>query len=57
MTTLATVIILWGVAVFVLSKMLLVDPRGWPQLIFFMCRFGVWALAFFIIIWLTPIPW
>lgn len=57
MTTLATVILMWVIAVWGLSKLFLVDPRGWFQLARYMLTFGVWATGFFIIVWLTPIPW
>lgn len=54
MFTLLIVSFLWLAIVYGFSKLLLVDPRGWLQLGVFMLRFAVWALGFFIIVWVAP---
>lgn len=57
MTTLAAVILIWLIAVWGFSKLTFVNPRGWLELANYMLGFFVWATGFFIIVWLTPIPW
>lgn len=54
MFKLVLVIFCWLMCVYAISKLCLVDPRGWLQLGVFMLRFAVWALGFFIIVWITP---
>jgi hypothetical protein len=57
MFNLLVVIGLWLLGAIAFTRLCLADPRGYLELVQFMLSLGIWAVGFFIIVWLTPIAW